>query len=241
MRYFRPLCALVGPSSLACAASFVLVASAFADDRGRWTYSIAAAPAPKYTYRVEDFGFGGYRRTFDTGLLVGGSAGRTLTRHVSLVLEGGYHGYSTPLGIVGIPEVPPTTGRLRAELFSLGAGLRLEPLADPAPKLRPFVQITPALFVSRWEERTVDHEGYDMTSGVWRPRTTHTDTYRSALPGLAATVGVLARVSSVVGVEAAVRLTRSADLGEHKLGRFSGGDFRGLDETAFTAGFAWSP
>jgi len=241
MRYHRPPHAFVRASSLACAASFVLVASAFAGEQGRWTYSIAAAPAPKYTYRVEDFSFGSYRGTFNSGLLAGASARRTLTRHVSLVLEGGYHGYSAPLGIAGIPEVPPTSGQLRAELFSFGAGLRLEPLADRTRNMRPFVEITSALFVSRWEERTVDHEGHDLMSGTWRPRATHTDTYRSALPGFAATMGVRARVSSAVGVEAALRFTRSADLGEHTLGRFSSGDFRGLDETAFVAGFAWSP
>ena len=241
MRYDRPPQALAGASCLACAASLVLVAAASACVRGRWTYSIAAAPAPTYTYRVEDFDFGNYRGTFDTGLLAGASAARTLTRHATLVLAGGYHGYSRALGLVGIPEVPPTSGRLRADVFSLGAGMRLEPLADRTRNLRPFVEFTPALFVSRWEERTVDHEGYDMTSDTWRPRTTHTDTYRGALPGFTAALGVHARASSVAGFELAVRLTRSADLGEHALGRFSSGDFRGLDETAFTAGFAWSP
>ena len=241
MRHDRPPRRFVGASSLSCAASLVLVVSAFASDRGRWTYSIAAAPAPTYTYRVDDFGFGSYRQRFGTGLTGGVSAMRTVTRHVSLVFEGGYHGYSAPIGLVAIPEVPPTTGRLRAEFFSLGAGLRLEPFADRTRSPRLFLEIQPALFVSRWEERTVDHEGYDMISGSWRPRTTHSDAYRSALPGFAATMGVRTRVSSVVGLETAVRLTRSADLGEHTLGRFSSGDFRGLDETAFVAGFSWSP
>ena len=103
------------------------------------------------------------------------------------------------------------------------------------------MQILPALFVSRWEESTVDHEGYDMLTGAWRARATHTDSFRSALPGIELSAGFRARIASVVGTDIALRMSRSADLGEHGLGRFSSGDFRGLDEVALVGGLTWSP
>lgn len=234
-------------SALTLAACFtvtilgLLAAPALAGERGAWTYSIAAATSKIYDYRIDEFSFGSYPESFDPGLSVGGAAVRRLTRHVSLVLEGGYRGYSKALALESIPEALPTTTELRAEFFSLGAGLRLERWSDPAVPLRPYVQIIPALFVSRWEERTVDHEGYDFYSGAWRPRTTHSDSFRSVLPGFAVSTGVRARITSVVGTDVAVRLTRSADLGEHALGRSSSGDFLGLDEVALVGSLAWSP
>ena len=219
----------------------LLAAPALAGERGTWTYSIAAATSQIYDYRIDEFGFGSYPESVHPRLSVGGAASRRLTQHVSLVLEGGYRGYSKALALESIWGAPPTTGRLRADVVSLGAGLRVEPRSDPALPLRPYVQIVPALFVSRWEERTVDHEGYDIYSGAWRPRTTHSDSFRSVLPGFAVSTGVRARITSVVGTDIAVRLTRSADLGEHALGRSSSGDFLGLDEVALVGGLAWSP
>jgi hypothetical protein len=135
------------------------------------------------------------------------SGGRALTRHTSLIIEGGYRGYDETLGLAGIPETSPTTGTLRAEYFSLGAGLRIQPWSDAGRVAAPYVQILPALFVSRWEETTVDHEGYDMTSGAWRVRATHTDSFRSVLPGIELSAGFRARITSVVGTDFAVRMT----------------------------------
>src|SRR5207247_2132800 len=166
-----------------------------------------------------EFSFGNYPEAFGPGPSAGVAGARRLTRHVSLVLEGGYRGYSKALALYRVPEALPTTGRLRAEFFSLGAGLRVQPSFDWA--VSPYAQIIPTIFVSRWEERTVDHEGYD--SHGWRQRTTHTDSFRSARPGFAVSAGLRARFSSVLGADIAVRLTRSADLGEHALGRFSSG------------------
>src|SRR5262249_44190236 len=116
-----------------------------------------------------------------------------------------------------------------------------EPWSGVARRAGPYAQILPAVFVSRWEESTVDHEGYDMLTGAWRPRATYTDSFRSALPGFELSAGFRARIAGVVGTDVAVRLTRSEDLGAHGLGRFSGGHFRGLDEVALVGGLTWSP
>ena len=104
----------------------LLAAPGLAGERSAWTYSIAAATSPIYDYRIDEFSFGSYPESFDPGLSVGGAAVRRLTRHVSLVLEGGYRGYSKALdlrgglGGRGFPEAPLTTGRLRTEFFSVG-------------------------------------------------------------------------------------------------------------------------
>jgi hypothetical protein len=155
--------------------------------------------------------------------------------------RGRLRAYDQALGLVAIPETPPTTGSLRAEYFSLGAGLRIQPWSSSERGAGPYVQIVPALFVARWEENTVDHEGYDMLTGTWRAQTTYSDSFRSVLPGIELSAGLRARITHVVGTEVAVRLTRSADPGEHSLGRFSSGDFRGLDEVALVGGLTWSP
>lgn len=205
-----------------------------------WTYGLAAAASLEYPYRVEP-NPGSRPASLSPGLILGASGTRDLTRHASLVLEGGYREYGTTLGLVGIPESPPTSGSLRAQYFSLGAGLRIRPFSDAARATGPYLQVVPAFFFSRWEESTVDHEGWDMMTGAWRPRTTHTDAFRSAMPGIEMSAGMHARITDVIGTDVAVRLTQSADLGEHDLGRFSSGDFRGLDEIAVVGGFTWSP
>src|SRR5262245_28175010 len=92
---------------------------------GSWSYSLTAATSSRYNYRVDEHSFGTYTSSFGPGFSVTGSAARTLTRHASLVLSGGYRRYSNEFGTVGIPEMPPTTGNLRAEYFSVGAGLMI--------------------------------------------------------------------------------------------------------------------
>ena len=228
-------------ASVSIAALALSAAPALTGERSGWTYSIAAGASPRYEYRVDEFNFGSYPQSFGGGFSVSGSGIRPVTRHASLVIEGGYHAYRKGIGVEGFPEVPPTTGRLRAEFFSLGLGLRVEPSSDGPRRQSPYLQATPGLYVSRWEERTVDHEGYDLVQGTWRLRSTHVDSFRSVLPGIALSVGVRGRVAGVVGSDIAVRLTRSADLGEHVLGRFSSGEFRGLTEVAVVAGLSWSP
>ena len=227
------------------AAGFTIVVLGVAGGAARagqpWTYSIAAATSVPYEYRLDEHDFGSYPSSLAPGLSLSAAGARALTRHTSLVIEGGYRGYSQALGLVRIPETPPTTGTLRAEYFILGAGLRIEPWSDAARRAGPYAQILPAIFVSRWEESTVDHEGYDMLTGAWRARATHTDSFRSALPGIELSAGFRARIASVVGTDIALRMSRSADLGEHGLGRFSSGDFRGLDEVALVGGLTWSP
>lgn len=204
---------------------------------GGWDFVLAAATSPGYEYRVDERVYGTYRASFDPGLSLTASGARTLTRHASLVLAGGYRGFTSAIGGMGIPELPPTTGELRAEYFSIGAGLRVE----ARPGSGPYVQILPALFVSRWGETTVDQEGWDMMSGNWRPEARSTDSFRSVLPGIELSAGFRLRFTSALGTDLALRLTRSADLGEHALGRFSSGDFRGLDELALVGGITWSP
>jgi hypothetical protein len=216
-----------------------LAVPALADESRSWTYSIAAGVSPRYGYRTDSFGSGN-AASFENGFSFVGGAIRPVTRRVSMVVEGGYHVYGKPIGIIGIPELPPTTGRLRAEFYSLGVGLRLQPWSDPS-RPSPYAQITPALYVSRWEEHIVDHEGYDLLSGSYRQRSTHVESFRNALPGVALSAGVSGRIAGVVGSDIAVRVTRSADLGEHGLGRFSSGDFHGLTEVALLAGLTWSP
>src|SRR2546425_9954197 len=86
----------------ACFAILTLLAAPSpAGERGAWTSSITAATSPVYDYRVDEFSFGSYPESFDPGLSVGGAAVRRLTRHVSLVLEGGYRGYSKALDLRG--------------------------------------------------------------------------------------------------------------------------------------------
>src|SRR5438093_92856 len=115
-------------SALTLAACFtitivsLLAAPGLAGERSAWTYSIAAATSQIYDYRIDEFDFGNYPGRVEPRLSVGGAAARTLTRHVSMVLEGGYRGYSKPLALGSIWGAPPTTGRLRADVFSFGAG-----------------------------------------------------------------------------------------------------------------------
>jgi len=201
-----------------------------------WNYTLAAAASSGYDYRVDEHSFGTYASSFGPGFAVTGSAARGVSRHASLVLSGGYRRYSEAFGIVAT-EQPPTTGELRAEFFSIGAGLRIEPRQGSGLYMQ---VLLPALFVSRWNESTVEEEGWNMT-GAWQSRTTHSDSFMSAQPGIELSAGLRTRFTSALGTDFGVRFTRSADLGDHALGRFSSGDFQGLNELALVGGITWSP
>ena len=207
--------------------------------QGRWTYSIAAGHADRFVYRVEDFSFGSYPSSFRSGFQASSAATRTITKHVSVHLEAGYAGYSRALGLRGIGS--PPMGRLRAGFFPVAAGLQLGPFTNPHLAVRPYLQIAPALVLSRWEERVTYAEGWDLTTGAWRPRSAHVDARWNALPGFVAAMGCRGQLSSVVGIEGALRYTRSADGGYHTLGQFSSGEFRGLSVWSAVAGLTWSP
>src|SRR5262252_3560265 len=140
-----------------------------------WSYSLSAATSSGYDYRVDEHGYGTYTSSFGPGFALTGSAVRPVSRHASLVLSGGYRRYGAALGTAGVPEVPPTTGDLRAEYFSIGAGLRIEPRQGSGF----YAQVLPALFVSRWGENTVDQEGWNMLTDAWQQRSTHTDSFMS--------------------------------------------------------------
>jgi len=224
--------------SLAAAFTLALLTAApsHAAEVRKWSYSLAAAVSNSYGYRVDEHSFGTYTSSFDPGLLLSATTTRTLAKHTSLVISGGYRGYRQDLGLIAVTDQPPTTGTLRAEYFSIGAGLRIEPRHGSGP----YVQALPALFVSRWEESTVVHEGWDMT-GAWQQQSTHTDSFRSVLPGIELSAGFRTRFWSALGTDIGLRLTSTADLGQHALGRFSSGSFQGLDELALVAGITWSP
>jgi len=202
-----------------------------------WNYSLAAAASSGYDYRVNDHPYGSYTSSFGPGFAVTGSAARAVSRHASLVLSGGYRRYSEAFGVVATDQ-PPTTGELRAEFFSMGAGLRIEPRQGSGLYMQ---VLLPALFVSRWNESTVEEEGWNMMTGAYQSRTTHTDSFKSAQPGIELSAGLRTRLTSALGTDFGVRFTRSADLGEHALGRFSSGDFQGLNELALVGGITWSP
>ena len=202
-----------------------------------WNYSLTAAASSGYDYRVNDHPYGSYTSSFGPGFGVTGSAARAVSRHASLVLSGGYRRYSEAFGVVAT-EQPPTTGELRAEFFSMGAGLRIEPRQGSGLYMQ---VLLPALFVSRWNESTVEEEGWNMMTGAYQSRTTHTDSFKSAQPGIELSAGLRTRLTSALGTDFGVRFTRSADLGEHALGRFSSGDFQGLNELALVGGITWSP
>jgi hypothetical protein len=225
--------------SLAAAITLALlgVVPSHAAEVRTWSYSLAAGVSNAYGYRVDENSPGTYTASFDPGLLLNATALRTLTRHTSLVFSGGYRGYRQDLGLVAVPELPPTTGELRAEYFSLGLGLRIEPRHGSGP----YIQALPALFVSRWEESTVDEAGRNLMTGDWQQRSTHTDSFRSVLPGIELGAGFRGRLWSSLGTDIGLRLTSTADLGQHDLGRFSSGSFHGLDELALVAGITWSP
>jgi hypothetical protein len=227
--------------TLSLAAGLTLVALAadppHAAAARTWNYSLAAAASSGYDYRVDEHSFGTYESSFGPGFAVTGSAARAVSRHTSLVLSGGYRRYSEAFGVVAT-ELPPTTGELRAEFFSIGAGLRIEPRQGSGLYMQ---MLLPALFVSRWNESTVEEEGWSMMTGAWQSGTTHTDSFTSAQPGFELSAGFRARLWSALGTDFGVRFTSSADLGKHTLGRFSSGDFQGLNELALVGGITWSP
>lgn len=217
--------------SLAAAITLVLlgVAPSHAEEKTAWSYGFGAAVSTAYGYRIDEQPTGTSTTSFDPGLLLSATVTRTLSRHTALVFSGGYRGYEKALGLVGIPEQPPPTGELRAEYSSMGVGLRVEPRHGTGP----YIQALPALFVSRWEESTV--------YGTWQSSTTHTDSFRSMLPGVELSAGFRARFWKALGTDFALRLTSTADPGVHDLGSFSSGKFRGLDELALVGGISWSP
>jgi hypothetical protein len=202
-----------------------------------WSYSLGAAVSTAYGYRVDEQAAGTYTTTFDPGLLLSATVDRTITRHTSLVVSAGYRGYSRDLGLIAVPEAPPVTGQLRAQYFSIGVGLRIEPRHGSGP----YMQALPALFVSRWEESTVDHEGWNFMTGAWQSRSGHSDSFSRVLPGIELSAGFRTRFWSSLGTDIGLRLTSSADVGEHDLGRFSSGKFHGLDELALVGSITWSP
>ena len=108
-----------------------------------------------------------------------------------------------------------------------GAGRRLRS-GQPTPE-----QQKVAAERTRWEENTVH--------GTWQSSTTHTDSFRSLLPGVELSAGFRARFWKALGTDFALRLTSTADPGEHDLGSFSSGKFHGLDELALVGGITWSP
>jgi len=232
MSHERPRCM---PLTIAVTAAILVLPQCSALARS-WDYSLTAAASSRYDYRVDEHSYGTYTSSLGPGFAITGSAARSVSRHVSLVLSGGYRRYSAELGTAGIPEAPPTTGDLRAEYFSVGAGLKIEPRQGAGF----YTQVLPALFVSRWGQNTVDQEGWNMLTGTWQQRATHTASFKSALPGIELSGGFRARFSSALGTDFALRYTRSADLGEHALGS-SSGDFRGLNELALVGGITWSP
>src|SRR5436190_4865076 len=115
--------------SLAAAITLVLlgVVPAHADEKAAWSYGLGAAVSTAYGYRIDEQPTGTYTSSFDQGLLLSAAVTRTLSRHTSLVFSGGYRGYEKALGLVAVPELPPLTGELRADYFSMGVGLRVEP------------------------------------------------------------------------------------------------------------------
>ena len=221
---------------MAAAITLVLLgaAASHADEKPSWSYGLGAAVSTPYGYRIDEQPAGTTTTTtFDPGLLLSATATRTFTRHTSLVFSTGYRGYSNDVTPVTIPAAPRVTSTLRSDYFSFGVGLRIEPQHGSGP----YMQVLPAVFVSRWGETTVDQAGSDPTG----ERTTHTDSFRSVLPGIELSAGFRARFWKSLGTDFALKLTSSADLGDHDLGRFSSGKFHGLDEFALVGGITWSP
>jgi len=229
------------PRAISVAAAIILAllgaVPSHAADKPAWSYALGAAVSTAYGYRVDQQPTGTTTTSFDPGLLLSGTVTRTLTRHTALTFSTGYRRYSRDLDLVAIPEVPPTTGQLRSQYFSIGAGLRIEPKHGSGP----YIQALPTIFISRWEENTVDREGTNLMTNEWRPRSSHSDSFQSVLAGIELGAGFRVRFWSKLGTDFGLRITSSGDPGEHDLGRFSSGKFHGLDELALVGGITWSP
>jgi hypothetical protein len=168
------------------------------------------------------------------GRLASASACRDLGRHLSIRLESAYLTYREDLGIGSVPEVQPPRSILSVQILPLAAGARLYAKTPEFGGARPYFQILPTVFVSRWVERNRYPAGPDL-NGVYHPAFTETDAFVKILPGFGAGVGLEGPLSGSVRLDLGARYLCSIGFGQQQLGRFSSGGLKGLRQLGLVA------
>jgi hypothetical protein len=199
-----------------------------------WSLGLSAGAADRYTYHDEDKD--GWGDHFDDSWTASLGASRSLGRHLSIQVDAGYLSYDRGLSIGSIPEIPPPSSELSAQIPSLGVGLRYYPTGPATARARVYLQLVPTLYVSRWKERSEYPAHTDFFSGIYQSARVEEDTFTSVLPGFAAGIGFVGLNQTPIRLDLGFRYYYSTNPGSQDLGRFSSGDFDGLRQLALVIG-----
>jgi hypothetical protein len=212
---------------------------AFCQADSRWAVSLGAGLTDELAYRDLSYSFGDYHEHIGfSGLAVAGAAYR-LTDHASLRADMGYIGYQKAMQLnlassnAGVLGVSPRGSALTAQIPFLSGGARLYFAGPASARPRLYIEALPTLWVTRWRERVETREHYDLY-GNYYPHRVDQDAFTILNPGFTAGAGVVGSLVGRTRLDLGFRYLFSIGPGQHQLGQYSSGDFKGLRQVALT-------
>ncbi len=213
----------------------LFAAPAAADQPANWSLTLRGGYVNEYTLRTRTIS----DLRIPQRMAPTGSISLTLERRVNRYLgfeartgwlmyrrEKQYHDPYVPtpapqFGRAGAQDEPYWESvELRGNFVPLGAGLRVTPWGNDA-RVQPYVDVSAVVYRVQWRERIEHQAGESFTRTV---------------PGVIGSVGYRIRLGPRWGLDAAVELSKSRDLGVRHLGEYSSGPFDGLTQVGYVAG-----
>ena len=211
---------------------------ALAQADGRWTLSLGGGYADQFTYQTTPGGAleVGSVEYFDFSWLALAGVGYRLANRITLQADAGYIGYGNESTISfarptsGFPGPWPNVA-LTARMPFVSAGVRFFATGPASPRPRFYMEASPALWMTRWEERYESGQYTDL-DGNFHPNRVTRDAFTTLEPGFTAGAGLLGPLVGRTNLDMGFRYLFSMGPGRRNLGQYSSGDFKGLRQLA---------